>query len=78
MFTIKHQHENGETLYAGKEPSLMSKMGSSDGGTVAYTNENGVVIFITGGVVYVMNEIGKTVAHYDLRPQADNMSPIQR
>lgn len=66
MFTIKHVHIHGETLFTGREPQFHANMDSAEGKTVSYENEHGVRIYITGGTVYVMNEIGKTVAKYEL------------
>lgn len=66
MFTIKHIHGNGETLFIGNEPRFEANMQSSDGQTVSYENAHGVRVFITGGGVYIMNEQGRTVAKYAL------------
>ncbi|MBX8825260.1 hypothetical protein [Ochrobactrum sp. SFR4] len=66
MFTIKHIHRHGETLFSGKEPQYHSTMCSSEGMSVSYENEHGVRIYITGGTVYVMNDAGRTVANYEL------------
>lgn len=69
MFTIKHIHDNGETLYEGKEPMFQPPVDNGvtgRPGSLAYTNEHDVIITIHGGHAYVMNEAGKTVAHYSI------------
>lgn len=66
MFTIKHIHNNGESLFEGKEPQFHANIDSSEGKTASYVNDHDVRIYITGGAVYVMNDLGKTVAHYNL------------
>lgn len=66
MFSIKHMHAHGETIFEGSEPSFHKDMAGSEGATASYLNAQGVRIYITGGTVFVMNEAGKTVARYDL------------
>lgn len=66
MFTIKHIHDKGEGVYQGDEPQFHADMDSSEGKTASYLNGSGVRIYITGGEVYVMNDLGRTVAHYNL------------
>jgi len=87
MFTLKHIYESGETLHAGKEPRLEHKLSTAamtvpDYGhfEVSYLNEHDVRLGLCGGVVYVMNDKGATVAKYDLDELCQNgrLSEVSR
>jgi hypothetical protein len=79
MFTIKHvSAEGNETIYSTTEVSFTAEQGDYVGSqlpgrsyvpaTVWYLS-GGELRPLTGGVAYVMNESGATVAKYALAPQ---------
>lgn len=84
MFTIKHvTAEGNEELHYGSNPlfvSADSAEGKQRGNAIVhYTNANQKVCDIRWGKVYVMNELGKTVATYDLgsHPGASSVGSFQ-
>jgi|SRR5215216_1443492 len=71
MFTIKHVKTDGcEEIHAGYLPSFVSKdslEGRERGNAVVHFNdEKGSEQTLRWGKVYIVNDIGKTVASYDL------------
>lgn len=66
MFTIKHVTDSGEAIYLGSEVTYLN---GSDNSAAAKQ-----VAYLDGkewkslqfGIVYVMNDTGKTVATYDM------------
>ena len=69
MFTIKHIGNDGETLYEGREPTFLPPVDNGTTGrpgSLSYTNESGALVQLMGGEAYVMNDLGKTVAHYSI------------
>lgn len=71
MLTIKHVHNNGETIYSGVKQ--VDYTPAPNAGSVTPENSPGVrfqydgmSVCIGGGHVYVMNESGKTIEQYRL------------
>ena len=80
MLTVKHIIWDGgfETLYQAKqirvkreEPRCAPSPGSENIEFVAFDLPNDDVFTIRDGLVYVMNEVGKTIAKYDFRTASD-------
>lgn len=77
MLTIKHTEPNyQESLYTAREARFMPKNamtpvvdGTSDECVLLYGGDVGMKE-LYGGTVYVMNDHGATVAHYNLDPSA--------
>lgn len=75
MLTIKHIIWNGgfETLYEAQQVRAKShEPENSSGGIreldfIAFDDRQGNVQTISDGLVYVMNDTGKTIAKYDFR-----------
>jgi hypothetical protein len=84
MFTVKHQDLAGvEVIFSALEVAYVPSEGVCAPGLPPY---NGAVTFTAPGnphiepvnqvIVYVMNEMGKTVAKYDLN-QPSNLKATQ-
>jgi hypothetical protein len=81
MFTIKHVQESGlEVIWSGEMPMFVSKEakarsqmdlgGFQNADHVSFHDEHNRCHHIHGGIVYVMNDHGKTVARYDMLGEA--------
>jgi hypothetical protein len=80
MLAIKHIDRGIETVYLAHEATFRPSEeaakcftrspieAATEGGCVNIIRENGVLLGLVGGTVYVMNESGKTVAKYVLNP----------
>lgn len=78
MLAIKHIDRGIETVYLAQEATFRPSEeaakcftrspieAATEGGCVNIIRENGVMLGLVGGTVYVMNEAGKTVAKYVL------------
>ena len=65
MFTIKHVTSSGETIYLGSEVMYHNGMELAAPEQVMYL-DNKEWKSLRFGVVYVMNDAGKTVATYNM------------
>lgn len=71
MFTLKHVTDTAEVLYEGTEVNFSGRHN-----TVWYTLPDREIRSIEGtGVVYVMNQNGRTVATYDLNVTVAALPP---
>ena len=66
MFTIKHVTDPGEAIYLGAEVMYHNGFDSAAAEQVMYLDGKDWKS-LRFGVVYVMNDAGKTVSHYDMR-----------
>jgi hypothetical protein len=83
MLSIKHIGNGVETVYLAHEATFVPSEeaakcftrspieAATEGGCVNIIRENGVMLGLVEGMVYVMNDMGKTVAKYDLTHRRD-------
>lgn len=78
MLSVKHIGGGIETIYLAQEAQFVPSEeaakcftrspieAATEDGCVNIIRENGIMLGLVGGMVYVMNDTGKTVAKYDL------------
>jgi hypothetical protein len=77
MFTIKNVTTSGnEELFSGTDPMYIAGALGGSAPYFTYTDANDQMHQIIGGKIYVMNEIGRTVARYDLPTNDAFNAPI--
>jgi hypothetical protein len=79
MFTVKHIGSFGqEELFQTPTFSYSPGINANEGGVpTVYVERGDSELDITGGMVFVMNDSGKTVARYKLGVSADDADPNQ-
>lgn len=74
MLTIKHVTASGEAIYLGSEVTYRNGFDSSAAAKQVAYLDGKEWKSLSHGLVYVMNETGKTVATYDMNELAAGYS----